>query len=590
MNWTGPNGVFDLTGGSFDQTAGTFSMSGSGGVFDFSGGVIAGNPVINLQNKALTLGAAGTSAATFQMRGPSSTLIGDISAGQSLLVQGSDAGGAATLTSAAGFSNSGTVTMESIDGAHAVTLNLGSGSLANLPGGVFNAGAGAGGTRTLTGNLTNDGTVNLNINTTFNGGLKTYTNDASFNIPTGTTLNLTAPTNTFIQAAGTLDIDGALNWTGSNGTFDLDGGPFDQTNGAFNMTGSSGAFNFNGGAIVGNPVINLRNKTLTLGVAGTSAATFQARGPSSTLTGDISAGQTLLIQGSDAGGAATLTSAAGFSNSGTVTMESIDGAHAVTLSLGSGTLANLPGGVFNANAGAGGTRTLTGNLTNDGTVNLNIDTTFNGGLKTYTNNASFNIANGTNLNFTASSNTFTQAAGTLDIDGGVNWTGPNGVFDLDGGTFDQTIGTFSMSGSGGAFNFTGGVIVGNPVINLQNKALTLGAAGTSAATFQARGPSSTLTGDISAGQTLLIQGSDAGADATLTSAAGFSNSGTVTMESIDGAHAVTLNLGSGSLANLPGGVWLWCTITVSPAKYSSSSSCAPTLSFERVYQRCAPAH
>ena len=133
-------------------------------------------------------------------------------------------------------------------------------------------------------------------------------------------------------------------------------------------------------------------------MAGTSAATFQARGPSSTLTGDISAGQTLLIQGSDAGGAATLTSAAGFSNSGTVTMESIDGAHAVTLSLGSGTLANLPGGVFNAGAGAGGTRTLTGNLTNDGTVNLNIDTTFNGGLKTYTNNASFNIPTGTTLN------------------------------------------------------------------------------------------------------------------------------------------------------------------------------------------------
>jgi hypothetical protein len=137
------------------------------------------------------------------------------------------------------------------------------------------------------------------------------------------------------------------------------------------------------------------------------------------------AGQTLLIQGANLSGAATLTSASGFSNSGTLTMDTLDGAHAVTLSLTTGTLANLPGGVFNVNQGALGIRNFTGNLTNDGEVNLNINTTFNG---------------------------------------------PNGVFDLDGGTFDQTIGTFSMSGSGGAFNFTGGVIVGNPVINLQNKA------------------------------------------------------------------------------------------------------------------------
>src|SRR5207244_12760781 len=83
---------------------------------------------------------------------------------------------------------------------------------------------------------------------------------------------------------------------------------------------SSATFNFNGGAITGTPLLHYA--ALDLGAAATAPAVFTMHG-ASTLSGNIPAGVTVLVQGSSAGGHATLTVASGYINAGTTRLQRI---------------------------------------------------------------------------------------------------------------------------------------------------------------------------------------------------------------------------------------------------------------------------
>src|SRR5262249_22152996 len=74
----------------------------TGGTFDFDGGSLAAGVVLN--NATLNLGTGGTGPADFIALG-NSTLDGNVAAGQSILLPGSDAGGSATPTWASGPTN-----------------------------------------------------------------------------------------------------------------------------------------------------------------------------------------------------------------------------------------------------------------------------------------------------------------------------------------------------------------------------------------------------------------------------------------------------------------------------------------------------
>jgi hypothetical protein len=116
-----------------------------------------------------------------------------------------------------------------------------------------------------------------------------------------------------------------------------------------------------------------RESRLNLGSGGTSAATF-VLGGNCTLNGDVAAGQTVQVQGSNAGGTATLTWASGFINAGTIEMESTDSSSwGSLLSIApGGPLINAPGGVISAVAGSAGARSITGDLTNQGLLNVGV--------------------------------------------------------------------------------------------------------------------------------------------------------------------------------------------------------------------------
>lgn len=134
-----------MNDGTLDLSVGTFTKKG--GSFDYIGGVILGNPTLSLTKVDLTLGAGGVSPAIFRMMG-TSTLTGNNLAGQALLIQGSSAGGNARLTSPTGFTNFGSIILDTIDSTWSSTLKVTTGTLTNPVGRVINIDQGAGGART----------------------------------------------------------------------------------------------------------------------------------------------------------------------------------------------------------------------------------------------------------------------------------------------------------------------------------------------------------------------------------------------------------------------------------------------------------
>jgi len=159
------------------------------------------------------------------------------------------------------------------------------------------------------------------------------------------------------------------------------------------------AFNYGGGTISGTPTLSNVN----------------------TLTGDVYAGQLLNVRGSTTGSHATLTSADGFDNSGTIALDATHASYYANLTVTGGTLTNTASGTINSNGTTSGTRTISANLTNNGTVNINTDTTFSKTGAQYINNGDLNIAASETLTVSGSGVNFINGpAGTIAGDGTLN--------------------------------------------------------------------------------------------------------------------------------------------------------------------------
>jgi hypothetical protein len=87
-----------------------------------------------------------------------------------------------------------------------------------------------------------------------------------------------------------------------------------------------------------------------------------------TLSGEIAPGQLLTIRGQNAGGHTTVTATAGFANSGVTRLESIEGGYSSTLTVTGGELTNTPSGSLEVRPGAGGGRTLSASVRNEGSL------------------------------------------------------------------------------------------------------------------------------------------------------------------------------------------------------------------------------
>jgi hypothetical protein len=500
--------------GTFEQAAGTLDILGnftqSGGTFQYLGGTINGAPSIH--NGALHIGAAAANAASFTVENTALTLEnGTLAAGKPVTVTSGN------LTSATGFTNEGTLTVTGRSGSSGSGITVTTGALTNnlllqfLPNFP--------GTRTLNGNLINNGTVNISSGTTFNSPSGTYVNSGQFSIGSTRTLTITSG-GTFEQAGGNLNIVGLLSL--QSGT----------------------TFKYTGGTIAGNIVIN--NAALNIDGA-TSAASFTLAGASTLSVGasGIATGQVVRLL-NEFSTTLTATAPTGFSNAGEINLTGTN--NGITrLSIASGALVNKTNGFVRFQSGGNGMRSFVGDLTNDGgTVLVDHATTFSktagvfeqtGGTTTVNANRTLTFSGGSQLKL---------PGGTLDLKGKI----AGAATTLSGGTINFTTGGSFV---GGTFTFLGGTMNGTPL--LSDTDLTVGAAATAPFTVHLIGSSALTLADnkLNAGQKLILTDSIGSSTTIVVAANGFSNEGTIEFAPQNFRNA-RLSITNGTLVNAAAGV------------------------------------
>ena len=456
--------------------------AGSGDVFLESGtsfteaaGTTTGTMPVVIDDGALNYTGAG--ASTIVLRG-ASTLSGSTSLGQSLIIQGTDAENV-TVTAATGFTNAGEITLTQIETEdNKAALVVSSGVLTNTGTITSEAGAGSGSARALEGSVTNKGTLAINTTTTFDGTSAALINDAAINIAVGATFSLPSGQSFSNETGGIIAATGTGQFEQRDGTFNEGAGKSTGTD----LIIDDGALNY----------------------TGAGASTIVLRG-ASTLSGSTSLGQSLIIQGTDAENV-TVTAATGFTNAGEITLTQIETEdNKAALVVSSGVLTNTGTITSEAGAGSGSARALEGSVTNKGTLAINTTTTFDGTSAALINDAAINIAVGATFSLPSGQSFSNETGGIIAATGT--------------GQFEQRDGTFNE----GAGKSTGTGLV------LDDDALHYMGAG--ASTIVLRG-ASTLSGNISAGQSLTIQATDA-ENATATAATSFTNSGKVTLIQIE---------------------------------------------------------
>lgn len=386
----------------------------------------------------------------------------------------------------------GTIQESNADGscsqAQDVNLNWG-GTFANA-GKLTTLAGSAGGTRELGGTLTNTGTITIDTNTELTSSSTTLTNSGAVVVGLGAILSMDVGSQTWTQGTG---------------------GSITDSAGGYVRLSSSAIFNQ--GAGVSGQVVLENSSTLNMKGAGKGTFVFH---DADTLTGNVAAGQSLVIQGVGCDRDSSLSAAAGttgFTNAGSIDLTNVEGSctQSQDASLNwAGTLANT--GSITSDVGvSGGTRELSGNLTNTGSVTIHADTSFNGSTALFDNKKTVTVDNAATLTIPGG-NTFNN-----DLGGSIATTAGGGL-DFNNATFDVGAGS-----------------VGTTPVVLENSS-TLNLKGAGAGTFDFRGPD-TLSGNVGAAQSLVLQSVGCLTGTNVTAAAGFTNAGSIDLTNVRGGCA-----------------------------------------------------
>jgi hypothetical protein len=394
-----------------------------------------------------------------------------------------------SLSVAGDITNSGGINLASTQSA---ALALNTNTLTNAANGLLHFQSGGTGSRTFSGNLTNDGTVTVDRSTAFTKAGAVYLNRGLVSVAASQTLSITGG-GTFDQTAGRLDIDGTMTMTG-------------------------GTFHYIGGTITGAPLIS--GGTLAIDVNLTAPYAFALEGSSilSLADGQVRSGQSLTVRHTSTGTQGT-TSAATISNFGSISVAGTSSG-VTSLTLTTGRLNNEVGGQLSFQAGGTGSRSLLADLTNYGTVVVDQATTLGKTAGDYENNGQFTINASRTLSVT-NGGVFTQAAGNLNVAGSTNF-------------------------SGVTLKYFGGTITGT--VQMTNSTLQIDPTAGNSGSFVLNG-NNTLVGNVQAGHTLTVQHATTGTQG-LTSATGFTSDGVIRLAGSTSGFT-QLSLTSGTLVNGP---------------------------------------
>lgn len=361
------------------------------------------------------------------------------------------------LTIENGFTNNGTLAISDNTSSSSYTslMTINTGTLVNSSTGVidFQLASGRGG-RQLNASTNNQGTIVVNFEATMGKSNGTYTNSGTINV-VGGNLNLTS--NSVFTNAGTFSISANKRFTLNGGTIYYNSGSTISGTGGLTFqngcvlilntnlsTGSLSDLTFSTATINGSSILTNQSNVFfihsTMNAPFTNNGTATCRGTTA-LNGAVTNpnSYTLKIESVDAN-AGAVTIADGFNNSGSLIISDNTTFYSynTTLNITNGTLVNTSTGIIDFQSGSGrGSRAFNSNLNNQGTVNVNINSTMNKTSGTYSNSGSIKLLGG-NLDINSNSS-FTNGGGIqvntgkrLTVNGG-NFTYNSGVFSGGGG-------------------------------------------------------------------------------------------------------------------------------------------------------------
>jgi hypothetical protein len=534
-----------VNGGRFDPDAGSLN-----GVVQLNGvalgsGTLSRNAVITLAGGSEIAGAALVNQGSLvvltsdQFNG---TFTNDVTG--TLQVRG-----AGTLTLTNGFTNNGLVEMLGIGTGVPVTLSVTSGTLTNGAGAVINILSFFSGPRTLSAQLDNQGTINVNntagLTLIHPNGSPAITNSGTINVNDGDlTLNQSGTTAVFVNT-GTLNIS-----TGR--TFVVNGGEFDPDSGTINGSMRLNGVALGSGTLSSNAVATVSAGSEPAGTTLVNQGRLFVQGGTTTFNGSFTNGENGLLQlaGGVNSASAVLTVANDLTNNGVIQLTALQSGIATTLSVTNGTLYNAPGALLETLSGTGGIHTLNAQLNNQGTVNLNqrLNITRTGAAHTNSGlitvradltvnqlGAAASFVNTGKINAASANVLFTQtgALPSFTNDGEID-VAAGRTFTLDGGTFtnfaDNTLtgGTYQIAGT---FRFTDAHILSNAatlvldgtssqVVDQANANALANLAGNSGAFTLQNGRSFTRTGDFSNTGTVTVLGSTFAVNGTFSQTGG----------------------------------------------------------------------
>jgi hypothetical protein len=463
------DGTLELNGGTLDLTNKTLDGSGtvtnqSGSSWTLAHSVI--KPTLDNQGTLVAKSGVDVQGSFSNDNGATLTVIGD----------GTGTVNFQILQVANGFTNDGLIELTGNSG-YISSLGVTNGTLVNASDGTIHTLAGNGGSRTLNAQLDNEGTINvdapLDVNFASNYA---DVNNGTINVTGGDLSFNEADSTSSFTNSGTMFID-----TGRTLTVQFNDSNFAEADGG-SVTGTgtlhlnrvaatfSGDFNTNGvNLFFENAMTYTSTGTLTISTGSTltlfreptvnaaveNAGTIVAKGsPSITGAFTSDSGSTIQILGNFWTSGSTLKLTGDFTNHGLIQLSSIDGAYNSALVVSGGTLTNGTDGTVEALAGTGGSRSITGNLINQGRVTLHTNTlSLIGGDFTETADGTLSIEIGS-----ASSFGQLSVGNSATLDGTLSVALINGYTPTSGTSFKaltfppgSLTGTFATLDDGGVF-------------------------------------------------------------------------------------------------------------------------------------------
>jgi len=550
-----------------------------------AGSQINANGIVSLSASTLNGPGSITNAGQLLLHG-TSAVNGALAttATSAIVVQGNGTFGGGNPTFASGFTNNGTIILTDSTSSYGATLHVTAGTLTNAPGGVIDARVGASGTRTLDAQLDNQGTVNVNRSLSITKASAAHSNSGTINVnaklfvlQTGGSPSFTNTGTITIAATDTMALQGGLlAYSGgsiSNGLLAISSA---TVNASQNFTTATTALTLTSSTWGGSGTLTIAPSTALTIAASTMNSPVDNQGAltvhgSTAFTAALSnaAAATLRLQGDGTYGASNMTVANGFTNNGAVVLTDTTSSYGAALNVTNGTLTNAASGTITTALGTGGTRSLNAQLDNRGTLTLDQPLTLNKASAAHLNSGTITVLSRLTILQTGTSPSFTTS-GAINIASGDSVAVTGGAFNYSGGVmagpgaiaFASTALTLTpdLTTAAVPFSFTsttvggsGHVIVG-PSTQLQVRASTINAKLANQGQLDLHGSTAINDSLTNASEaTLRIKGDGTYGAANITVANGFTNNGALVLTDTTSSYGASLNLPAGqTLTNAAG--------------------------------------